>query len=98
MRATHTFMEKKHFPVMLEEVLDICSPHKGGRYLDCTFGGGSYTEGILNFPDTNVIALDRDKNVVDIAKDFKKNSNQDLNFFIISSVLLIKFQRVSLTL
>ena len=57
---------------MLEEVLNVCSPHKGGKYLDCTFGGGSYSEGILNFPDTNVIALDRDKTVIDIAKDFKK--------------------------
>lgn len=81
MRATHTFMEKKHFPVMLEEVLDICSPHKGGKYLDCTFGGGSYTEGILNFPDTNVIALDRDKTVIDIAKDFKKKFKSRFEFF-----------------
>ena len=81
MRTTHTFMEKKHFPVMLEEVLDICSPHKGGRYLDCTFGGGSYTEGILNFPDTNVIALDRDKTVIDIAKDFKKKFKSRFEFF-----------------
>jgi 16S rRNA (cytosine1402-N4)-methyltransferase len=81
MRATHTFMEKKHFPVMLEEVLDICSPHKGGRYLDCTFGGGSYTEGILNFPDTNVIALDRDKTVIDIAEDFKKKFKSRFEFF-----------------
>ena len=81
MRNTHTYMEKKHFPVMLEEVLDICSPHKGGRYLDCTFGGGSYTEGILNFPDTNVIALDRDQTVVDIAKDFKKKFKSRFEFF-----------------
>ena len=81
MRTTHTFMEKKHFPVMLEEVLDICSPHKGGKYLDCTFGGGSYTEGILNFPDTNVIALDRDKTVIDIAEDFKKKFKSRFEFF-----------------
>lgn len=81
MRRTHTFMEKKHFPVMLEEVLNVCSPQKGGKYLDCTFGGGSYSEGILNFPDTNVIALDRDKNVIDIANNFKKKFQSRFEFF-----------------
>ena len=81
MRTTHTLMEKKHFPVMLEEVLNICSPHRGGNYLDCTFGGGSYTKGILNFPDTNVIALDRDKSVIEIAKDFKKKFKSRFEFF-----------------
>ena len=81
MRRTHTFMEKKHFPVMLEEVLNVCSPQKGGKYLDCTFGGGSYSEGILNVPDTNVIALDRDKNVIDIANSFKKKFQSRFEFF-----------------
>ena len=74
-------MEKKHFPVMLEEVLNVCSPHKGGKYLDCTFGGGSYSEGILNFPDTNVIALDRDKTVFNIAETFKKKFKSRFEFF-----------------
>ena len=81
MKRTHTFMEKKHFPVMLEEVLNVCSPQKGGRYLDCTFGGGSYSEGILNFPDTNVIALDRDKTVIDVANNFKKKFQSRFEFF-----------------
>ena len=74
-------MEKKHFPVMLEEVLNVCSPQKGGRYLDCTFGGGSYSEGILNYPDTNVIALDRDKTVIDVANNFKKKFQSRFEFF-----------------
>ena len=29
-----------HFPVMLEEVLKICNPSKGGNFIDCTFGYG----------------------------------------------------------
>ena len=49
-----------HFPVMLDEVIKICSPHKGGVYIDCTFGGGGYSKGLLNFSETKVIALDRD--------------------------------------
>ena len=32
--------EPQHFPVMLDEVIKICSPNKGGIYIDCTFGGG----------------------------------------------------------
>ena len=66
---------------MLEEVLNVCSPQKGGKYLDCTFGGGSYSEGILNVPDTNVIALDRDKNVIEIANNFKKKFQSRFEFF-----------------
>jgi len=53
--------EYSHFPVMLNEVIKICSPEEGGNFLDCTFGGGGYSKAILNFPKTKVIALDRDK-------------------------------------
>ena len=48
------------FPVMLEEVIKICRPDKGGNFLDCTFGGGGYSKKILSFPGTKVIAIDRD--------------------------------------
>ncbi len=81
MKLTQTLLEKEHFPVMLEEVLKICSPHSGGKYLDCTFGGGSYSKGILNFPNTTVIALDRDKTVLKIAQDFKKKFKSRFEFF-----------------
>ena len=37
-----------HFPVMLDEVIKICSPEKGGIYIDCTFGGGGYSKRLLN--------------------------------------------------
>ena len=57
-----------HFPVMLDEVIKICSPKKGGVYLDCTFGGGSYSKELLNFSDTKVIALDRDRFIRKISK------------------------------
>ena len=33
-------LELSHFPVMLEEVIKICSPQSGGVYVDCTFGAG----------------------------------------------------------
>ena len=36
--------ENIHFPVMLDEVVKICSPDKGGIFVDCTFGGGGYSK------------------------------------------------------
>jgi len=61
-----------HFPVMLDEVIKICSPNKGGVYIDCTFGGGGYSKGILNFSKTKVIALDRDGFIQNISKKLEK--------------------------
>ena len=66
-----------HFPVMLDEVIKICSPHKGGIYIDCTFGGGGYSKRLLKFSKTKVIALDRDKFIFSISKELvKKHQNR----------------------
>ena len=64
--------ELPHFPVMLDEVIKICSPDKGGIYIDCTFGGGGYSKKILKFSKTKVIALDRDKFILNISKELEK--------------------------
>ena len=69
MKLPQTLLEKKHFPVMLKEVLKICLTKSGGIYLDCTFGGGGYSREILKYPNTNIIAIDRDKEVNPIAKN-----------------------------
>ena len=37
-------LEFSHFPVMLNEVIKISTPSKGGSFIDCTFGGGGYTK------------------------------------------------------
>lgn len=55
---------KKHFPVMLPEVLESLSPRDGGIYVDATFGNGGYTEAILQAADCTVIAVDRDPTVL----------------------------------
>ena len=65
--------ECPHFPVMLDQVIKICSPDKGGVYIDCTFGGGGYSKKLLKFSKTKVIALDRDEFIINISKELEKN-------------------------
>ena len=50
----------KHYPVLLSELISIITPQHGGTFIDCTFGQGGYTNKILSFKDTRVVALDRD--------------------------------------
>jgi len=57
---------------MLDEVIKICSPDKGGIYIDCTFGGGGYSKNLLKFSKTKVIALDRDEFILNISKELEK--------------------------
>ena len=45
---------------MLDRILEICKPEQGGNFIDCTFGSGGYSNAILSFPKTKVLALDRD--------------------------------------
>jgi 16S rRNA (cytosine1402-N4)-methyltransferase len=66
---------KKHYPVLLSELISIITPQYGGTFIDCTFGQGGYTKKILDFSETQVIALDRDleslKKAEEIHKRFK---------------------------
>ena len=73
--------EFSHFPVMLDEVIKVCSPSKGGIFVDCTFGGGGYSKKILTFSKTKVIALDRDKFILNIAKQLKKKYSNRFTFY-----------------
>ena len=70
-----------HHPVMLEQVLKVCSPEKGGLFVDCTFGAGGYTNAILAFPNTKVIALDRDSYTEKYANKIKKNYKNRFSFY-----------------
>ena len=72
MSATIVSDKNLHYPVLLKEVLSIISPQNGGTFIDCTFGQGGYTERILEFPRTKVIAFDRDSASNDIAIKFKQ--------------------------
>ena len=74
-------LESSHFPVMLDEVIKISSPSRGGTYIDCTFGGGGYSKKFLKFPKTIVKALDRDNKVKEIGKKLEKKFPNRFQFF-----------------
>ncbi len=73
MDATTVLKVQKHYPVLLKEIISVISPQHGGTFIDCTFGQGGYTKKILNFENTNVIALDRDIECKKIANQLKEN-------------------------
>ncbi len=53
-----------HVPVLLNEVVEALKPAGGERYLDGTFGGGGYTEALLDKANCQVVALDRDPDAI----------------------------------
>jgi 16S rRNA (cytosine1402-N4)-methyltransferase len=82
MNITISSLEKKHFPVMLDEVIQTClNINKDQLIIDCTFGGGGYSKELLKFPNIKVIALDRDKSAARRAKSLEKNFPKKFNFF-----------------
>ena len=64
MSATILPEKTLHYPVLLNEVINIITPQNGGTFIDCTFGQGGYSKKILENSENKVIALDRDKEAV----------------------------------
>ena len=81
MKTITSSSETSHFPVMLNEVIKISSRHKGGFFVDCTFGGGGYSKSILKYPKTKIIGIDRDKSVTSTAKKLEKKFKNRFKFF-----------------
>ena len=73
MEATIVPKVQKHYPVLLQEIISIITPQYGGTFIDCTFGQGGYSKKILEFENTQVIALDRDVDSEEKANQIKKN-------------------------
>jgi 16S rRNA (cytosine1402-N4)-methyltransferase len=73
MDATIVPKIQKHYPVLLKEIISVISPQHGGTFIDCTFGQGGYSKKILDFKNTKVIALDRDKESEKIANQLMQN-------------------------
>ena len=73
-------LEKKHFPVLLDEIIKIISPRYSGTFLDCTFGQGGYSEKILENKKNNIIAFDRDFDAIKLSKKFKNHFKNRFEF------------------
>jgi len=80
MSATILPEKNLHYPVLLNEVINIITPQNGGTFIDCTFGQGGYSKKILEYPNTKVIAIDRDKNSQHLASDLKKKFEDRFSF------------------
>jgi S-adenosyl-methyltransferase MraW len=74
-------LESKHFPVLLNELISIISPLYGGTFIDCTFGQGGYSEKILEHKKNDIIALDRDKEVLNNTLRLQKKYKERFKFY-----------------
>ncbi len=54
-----------HVPVMLSSVLELVQPKAGDVYADATFGGGGYTQALLETGASRVLAVDRDARAIE---------------------------------
>lgn len=70
----------EHFPVLYEEALSALNIRSDGVYVDCTFGRGGHSRGILQKlgPDGRLLALDRDLSA--IHSQLAKELSQDKRF------------------
>ena len=55
-----------HAPIMVEEVLSLLQPARGGVFVDGTLGGGGHSEAILNLlpADGRLFGIDRDRDAL----------------------------------
>ena len=83
----------KHYPVLLNEIISIITPQHGGTFIDCTFGQGGYTEKILSYKNTQVIALDRD---IKSKKNAQKLISKFENRFIFKNIKFSQLDNLKL--
>ncbi len=62
--------EFQHIPVLLDEVLNLLAPERGGTFIDGTLGGGGHAEAVLQrLPENGkLIGIDRDWEAVRAAE------------------------------
>lgn len=69
----------KHIPVLLNAVTNALGDIRGCHIVDCTFGAGGYSRAFLD-AGANVVAFDRDPNVVDDAMEMEKQYGNRFRF------------------
>ncbi|MGI9520199.1 MAG: 16S rRNA (cytosine(1402)-N(4))-methyltransferase RsmH [Hyphomicrobiaceae bacterium] len=66
--------ERRHIPVLLDQVLDKLVPKDGAVFVDATFGAGGYANAILNAARCQLIGLDRDPLAIEIGRQLEQTS------------------------
>ncbi len=75
-------MEFKHTPVMLGEVIEALSIRKGGRYIDCTVGGGGHSYEIARrLYGGTLYCFDRDSEALETSKKRLSEFGDKVKFF-----------------
>ncbi len=79
-----------HIPVMLSEAIESLSVKAGGRYIDCTIGGGGHAAAIMqqSAPGGQLLGIDADPKAIQFAKKRLKEYG--------SSILLINDNFINL--
>ena len=70
-----------HVPVLINEVLTYLAPKDGEIYVDATFGGGGYTQHILEKASCSVFAIDRDPDALKRSLAFQEKYGDRFRFF-----------------
>lgn len=64
-------MRDIHIPVLLKETISFLEPRKGGTFIDATIGMGGHSNEIAKLigPEGCVLALDKDEEALEVAKE-----------------------------
>jgi 16S rRNA (cytosine1402-N4)-methyltransferase len=65
----NVIMSTTHIPVLAREVIEHLSIQPGGRYIDCTLGGGGHSQAILEYssPGGQLLGIDADPDAIQSA-------------------------------
>ncbi len=65
-----TMLASAHIPVLVEETVQALAVQPGGRYIDCTLGGGGHAAAILEHssPGGQLLGIDADPEAIKIAR------------------------------
>jgi 16S rRNA (cytosine1402-N4)-methyltransferase len=66
--------------VLISAVLQALAPRDGEHYIDCTFGAGGYSRGILAGAECSLLAIDRDPLAAQFAASLSKSYPERFRF------------------